>query len=497
MTTAKLYQKHRAGEIGRDRFLYEVRRDTNLPWITNMTSYEDAVKILKNKGVIRESLDPNFPFPMTSASLDLDQLQNLNNLQEGFTQALMQKGQGSQEYPGMEYRTAGKKGGPKDPILSDILSHYQVRDNYEEAIELAAAENGMDPDELMQKYPADAIESELHMYSDMADVKENLNEVDNNIQMVPEVDLVNPYFLKRGMQVELSKIKQLTDDSYVIAMNKAAKKLRKNPHAYDDVMLFNAKQIEKRDAKLEMNVVKKDNHVDKDNEMKKVKGFEAKKNTTTPKNENKKGKPKGVKTMKEDNKEKVLHEIANFLKKKDNLSENGGPVSGLVPQERSDYHRDEEVMTPEGMGKVISRQGSIVELEMEDGNTKHFTLNVLDKSKEDHQQKQIDADKEERDRMWSNWDQKQKTGENPYAKTFGGEIAYEPEDIQTLLKKLKEIAQKLKTKKEGSIVMTRTGTAVAGTKNPADAFKKALDLRQQTGDQFDVLDTRTGQKKKV
>ena len=49
MTTAQLYKKHKSGEIGRDRFLYEVRRDKNLPWVTNITSYDDAVKILKNE----------------------------------------------------------------------------------------------------------------------------------------------------------------------------------------------------------------------------------------------------------------------------------------------------------------------------------------------------------------------------------------------------------------------------------------------------------------
>ena len=55
MTTLELYRKHKKGEIGRDRFLYEVRRDNNLPWVTNTTSYDDAVKILKNKGIIREA----------------------------------------------------------------------------------------------------------------------------------------------------------------------------------------------------------------------------------------------------------------------------------------------------------------------------------------------------------------------------------------------------------------------------------------------------------
>jgi hypothetical protein len=55
MTTIDLYRKHKAGEISREKFLYEVRRDYNLPFITNLTSYDDAVKILKNKGVITEA----------------------------------------------------------------------------------------------------------------------------------------------------------------------------------------------------------------------------------------------------------------------------------------------------------------------------------------------------------------------------------------------------------------------------------------------------------
>jgi hypothetical protein len=54
MTTVQLYNKHKAGEISREKFLYEVRRDNNLPFITNLTSYDDAVKILKNKGIVTE-----------------------------------------------------------------------------------------------------------------------------------------------------------------------------------------------------------------------------------------------------------------------------------------------------------------------------------------------------------------------------------------------------------------------------------------------------------
>ena len=55
MTTAILFKKHRAGEISKEKFLYEVRRDQMLPFITNMTSYEDSIKILKNKGIVKEA----------------------------------------------------------------------------------------------------------------------------------------------------------------------------------------------------------------------------------------------------------------------------------------------------------------------------------------------------------------------------------------------------------------------------------------------------------
>ena len=58
MTTVDLYKKHKSGDISREKFLYEVRRDTRLPFITNLTSYNDAVQILKNKSIIKEEAYP-------------------------------------------------------------------------------------------------------------------------------------------------------------------------------------------------------------------------------------------------------------------------------------------------------------------------------------------------------------------------------------------------------------------------------------------------------
>ena len=54
MTTQDLYTKLSKGEITEQKFLYEVRRDVNLPWITSSNSFKDTITILKNKGMISE-----------------------------------------------------------------------------------------------------------------------------------------------------------------------------------------------------------------------------------------------------------------------------------------------------------------------------------------------------------------------------------------------------------------------------------------------------------
>ena len=54
MTTQDLYTKVSTGEITEQKFLYEVRRDINLPFITRSNNFTDTVKILKNKGMISE-----------------------------------------------------------------------------------------------------------------------------------------------------------------------------------------------------------------------------------------------------------------------------------------------------------------------------------------------------------------------------------------------------------------------------------------------------------
>lgn len=284
MTTIELYRKHKAGEIGRDRFLYEVRRDKNLPWVTNITSYDDAVKILKNKGVISEA--------------------------------------------------------------------------------------------------------------------------DANVATDPAVDRVNPYFLKKGVEKLLSKEEELTNDSYINALNKAAKQLQKNPHAFDKEMFANAEDVEKADAKLETEEVKKANHKDKANEMKKVK----------------------VKSLKE----AAITELTDYLKKKDSINEDS----------HYKHNVGSEVHTPDGPGKVVEIVGGTLTIEMEDGTQKDFQINTIDhftqKASEEQPVQQSQAEPSVKD-MWANWK----------GNTFGGMVG-DPEHFKKPLdlSKLKEYIAKHKGDKE-------------------------------------------------
>lgn len=54
MTTQELYTKLISGDITEQKFLYETRRDSRLPFITKFNSFKDTVQILKNKGIISE-----------------------------------------------------------------------------------------------------------------------------------------------------------------------------------------------------------------------------------------------------------------------------------------------------------------------------------------------------------------------------------------------------------------------------------------------------------
>ena len=54
MTVQNLYTQYLDGKITKQKFLYEVRRDQHLDMISSNNSFDDVVKILKNKSIISE-----------------------------------------------------------------------------------------------------------------------------------------------------------------------------------------------------------------------------------------------------------------------------------------------------------------------------------------------------------------------------------------------------------------------------------------------------------
>lgn len=62
MTASTLYNQYQEGKITKNKFLYEIKKQ-NLPYITFQNSFNDIIKILKNKSIITEKKEPNPELP--------------------------------------------------------------------------------------------------------------------------------------------------------------------------------------------------------------------------------------------------------------------------------------------------------------------------------------------------------------------------------------------------------------------------------------------------
>jgi len=112
------------------------------------------------------------------------------------------------------------------------------------------------------------------------------------------IDHLNYYQVYHGIQYELAKMPEITDETYIAARKKVVDTILKDPDAYKELQLANFRAVKQMDKDLEMKDVKADNLVDKPNEMKVVKK-DAKGNTqdTLEKKEKKKSKDAGIKQM--------------------------------------------------------------------------------------------------------------------------------------------------------------------------------------------------------
>ncbi len=57
MTVATRYNLYKSGKITKEQFLYEVRKDTSVPFITPLTSFDDAVAMLKQRRIVVETFE--------------------------------------------------------------------------------------------------------------------------------------------------------------------------------------------------------------------------------------------------------------------------------------------------------------------------------------------------------------------------------------------------------------------------------------------------------
>ena len=458
MTVSILFKKHKAGEISRDKFLYEVRRDELLPFINNLTSYEDSIKMLKNRGIVREAeitenyevhysdgirqakkfsdLQKAMHFAKNLISTN-DKLQHVDIFKAGNnfnstadTNAVVawwgdksymdnaskkdpalaakkislseatEDGYTDPDDGGQDDQDAMSKNANRQPSKTKIITTAElldiankagqiVIDAERELVQLAVAYGDRismdavnailtnydmsleDLDDMEVQSNRDLSIDDLYDRGYMEEIA--LNEVNANFQIEPILsrilDGLNPYTVKAALNYELEKKPVVGDVEYQKLLMKIAKKLQKDPLAYEYTQFGNAKKVAKEDAKLQMTPIKDKNHTDTPNEMKKVKGHtDAKANTKATKKENKKGHPKGVKIMKES----VLKDLTSFLKKKIQLE-------GI---NRYDYGVGTQVHTPMGEGAVIEVNGGTVTVQYEDGNKKDYQMNYLNNLRE-------------------------------------------------------------------------------------------------------------------
>jgi hypothetical protein len=451
MRTIELYRKHKAGEVSREKFLYEVRRDKNLPWVTNVTSYDDAVKILKNKGVISEAEigEISAQTKYNAAIKAADRAWSSRDSDSKYRKALRQGNKFIEEIDPVLKKTVedfGKSLGFETKIekgatgtqYQPIVQITMGKDLKNPEIKVTITKNSDKieggynlPDESHERRLANLIKQIQQKELDVELGSGSLNEADANIPTDPAVDRVNPYFLKKGVEMLLAKEKELTNDSYIKALNKAASMLEKNPHAFDEEMFANAKDIEKADAKLETEEVKKANHKNKANEMKKVK----------------------VKSLKES----AIEELTTHLKKKELVNEDA----------HYNHTVGSEVHTPDGKGKVVEIVGGTLTIEMEDGSHKDFQINTIDhftqKASEEQPSQGAQDDQSVKD-MWANWDKNQ-------AKPFGGMVV-DPEYQSDLDKKYGKIKEYIAKNKHDKEKMAKLKTKL----------KELVKVKDKTGD---------------
>ena len=307
MTTIDLYKKHKAGEVSREKFLYEVRRDAQLPWIISVTSYDDAIKILKNKGIIRESVEE-----IKTEEAPMEEMSHKESPIEEKEQRPIEKE--------IIYYVTELGDNPTKRELGTYFGENNLLKGEETALLFYYGYNKYkDISEIL-----DWKERSKERRRAFAENEEPLNEAKKKQPKTIDADHANPYQYRLGIQYELECSDDYTDEGLDKAKAKALRNLAKDSNYYTTLLnankshyTFKATETDKpgmqakADGYLKKELVKNAKANVKDNLGKKEQGTASPKGvkemTMTPK------KAKGIsKVMDVPGKPKVVKEGVSF-----------------------------------------------------------------------------------------------------------------------------------------------------------------------------------------
>jgi len=194
-----------------------------------------------------------------------------------------------------------------------------------------------------------------------------------------DLDNINFQTFLKALAFEIGQEPGFDDKMLPSLMEKIAKKMKKDPNAYRELVTTNYAEIAKQDENLKMKEVKPGSMVDKENGMKEIKGQEKYKADSAPKTENRKGKPEGIKemgitpkkaagitaVMDMPGKEKVIDQLKEALKR------------SLKEDSHHKYTPGTKVETPDGSGVIESYLGGTATVKLDSGKQKDYQVNTL------------------------------------------------------------------------------------------------------------------------
>lgn len=211
----KLYQDLHEGKISRNQFLFQIRKDSRInSFFTSANSYDETVRILKNRGLLFE-----IKINEKETAQEMLSEEGYDDLMKSLTMNDVIKSIGSKadNYGNTKkvkaYINANKEKMTVD-LIGDIGGYYGLGED-----ELGSAEDYL------------------------KEAKEPTNGVDQS----------NPYELEKGIYYEMNCQKDGAKDTNK-AKEKALKNLNKNPKYYSD--LFSKNYNDKSNTSDQMQIVK-------------------------------------------------------------------------------------------------------------------------------------------------------------------------------------------------------------------------------------------------